>query len=178
MNEARNLLNFIDEHKTELKDNTYKNIVDMISNINKQFEEQKSRELYTCVFLLTKSHFSKDDDETNTFFIDNTVEDFTVDFYLTEEEYNIVKTRLDNHNYMCNLWQWDDDYPGLGLIQQTISNYNKKQSEMFAIDTNFLDNMHISGMTLSMIKQQIADCEVIDLIGKTTIHLLKIFKKE
>ena len=59
---ARDLLNFVDEHKTEMKDNTYKGIVDKIAPINKVIEENKKSKYK--MFVLITIFYQNDDDPT------------------------------------------------------------------------------------------------------------------
>ena len=86
-NPARDLLNYVDDHKTEMKDDTYKGIVDRLAPINKSFEDQHAT-LYKARFLISDLDDTDDGGEVSII-----GREFKV--YLTEDEAKQVNQKLE-----------------------------------------------------------------------------------
>ena len=97
-NPARDLLNYVDEHKTEMKDDTYKGIVDRLTPINKALDNIK-RSQYKAIFMTTTFDDNEDGGE-----IDTMRKEFKV--YLSEDEAKQVNKKLDEwgaiHHFFHN----------------------------------------------------------------------------
>ena len=86
-NPARDLLNYVDDHKTEMKDDTYKGIVDRLAPINKALDDTK-RSLYKAIFLISEFDDTDDGGELSM-----SRKEFKV--YLSDEEVNLINKRLE-----------------------------------------------------------------------------------
>ena len=80
-NPARDLLNYVDEHKEEMKDDTYKGIVDKLVPINKEFEKT-SKSKYKVFFLISDIRRMENDDGR-------------AEIYLKKEHINIFLTDIE-----------------------------------------------------------------------------------
>ena len=90
MNPAHDLLNYIDEHKTEMKDDTYKNIVEKISKINGKLQKKTC----TCKFIIFYPHFYTVGENQCVNILSKTKE-WTFD--LDDYQYKRVKDQLVKH---------------------------------------------------------------------------------
>ena len=110
-NPARDLLNYVDEHKEEMKDDTYKGIVDKLVPINKEFEKT-SRSKYKVFYLISDIHPST----KNEAVIRQKTQ--TVEVYLSETEAKKINNRMDEYGCIRYLHNHDiEDYEGLHTMQ-------------------------------------------------------------
>ena len=98
-NPARDLLNFVDEHKTEMKDNTYKCIVDKIAPINKMIEEN-TKSKYKIFILVTD--FCQDEDDPTLH--EATYANKCVDIFLSDKEAEHINKELDQYGNINRIW--------------------------------------------------------------------------
>ena len=86
-NPARDLLNYVDEHKTEMKDDTYKGIVDRLAPIHKTYNDIKTS-LYRAIYMVS----DLDDTDEDGGDVCMLKREFKV--YLTETEVNLINEKL------------------------------------------------------------------------------------
>ena len=135
-NAARDLLNFVDEHKEEMKDNTYKGIVDRLAPINK-FCNEKLRTKYHAWFLVSSFSFEMDGDDP----IGNTTQRTKcVDVFLTEKEARHINKRLDDIGIICFWGNVNENDIGIQTIKSFHSILHKPFDDCkVQIDTNWND---------------------------------------
>ena len=97
-NSARQLLNFIDEHKTEMKDDTYKGIVDRLLPINKELEDNKKTKYK--IFYNVNSIQRDPDDVCLT---DIVQVSHSVDIFLSKTDVEYLNEKLDEYGCMHHL---------------------------------------------------------------------------
>ena len=92
-NPAHDLLDYVDEHKTEMKDDTYKGIVDRLKPINDKLETNNTRTLYKVFFLVSGFRRDEHDKSVCEIYTHNK----QVEIFLSQEEANIINTDLNNY---------------------------------------------------------------------------------
>ena len=124
MNPARDLLNFVDEHKEEMKDNTYKNIVDKLKNINDNFD---NNDRFKCevTFNIQKPVFDREDpDDVSIDVVDGRK---TFNIYLNQDEYDIIYNKIDQ---VFQIYTFNDEqvsqHRGINLIQQLLDQFSDR----------------------------------------------------
>ena len=98
-NPARDLLNFVDEHKTEMKDNTYIGIVEKIAPINKMIEENKKSK-YRLFLIVTKFKRGDCEDCIHEADYDNK----RVNVFLSDSEASYINEQLDEYGNINQIW--------------------------------------------------------------------------
>lgn len=109
-NPAHNLLNYIDDHKIEMKDDTYKGIVDRLAPINKQLQENQKTK-YKVYFVVCS--IEKGEDECMCEIITNT---HVVEVYLSQADVENINERLDTSGYIDYFWPGDLDTQGMETV--------------------------------------------------------------
>ena len=99
-NPARDLLNYVDDHKEEMKDDTYKGIVDRLAPINK-IVECKNKCRYKVFFLVTNIRCDPDDDSLCKADYDNR----NIEVYLSTPEVKFINKRLDEYGNINQIWE-------------------------------------------------------------------------
>ena len=92
-NPAHHLLDYVDEHKTEMKDDTYIGIVDRLKPINDKLETDNTRTLYKVFFLV--SGFRKDEHDASVCEIYTHSKE--VEIFLSQQEVDIINNQLNNY---------------------------------------------------------------------------------
>ena len=112
-NPARDLLNFVDEHKTEMKEGIYKGIVDMLVPINKEIEK---RSKYKMFFLITDIIQCDGDESIH----EATYSNKRIDIFLSDSEADYNNKQLDQYGNINQIW-FNDHPKTQGLeIAETI----------------------------------------------------------
>ena len=113
-NPARDLLNFVDDHKTEMKDDTYKGIVDKITPINKICEE-KNKSRYKVIFQVIFPIYEDDD----THELEMNIEQKEFFLHLSTQEVKIINKWLDDFGTICRFHPFDvETYQGINVLDQ------------------------------------------------------------
>ena len=124
MNPARDLLNYVDEHKEEMKDDTYKNIVDKLKNINDNFNNNHR---FKCelTFNIQKPSFDRDDPDDILLNVLNQHKTFNI--FLNQQEYDIVYYKINQvyHIHTFNQEQLSQ-HRGINLIQQLLNQFSDR----------------------------------------------------
>ena len=136
MNEARDLLNFVDEHKEEMKDDTYKTIVDKLKPIH---DKLKDTQMIKCeiTYAIEEPHFQKDDKNKAELHV--STESKVIQAFLTEEEYNIVEDNLAEELHRLYMFPYKarQEYAGIKHLQNIKDVLTKTyQIESFEIHVN------------------------------------------
>ena len=117
INPARDILNYIDEHKHELKDNVYKTILDKLTPIHKEFKEKRKTK-YEVYFLISSIHSNNNDDDIDEI-TEITHRMKSVQVFLSDVEVEILNKQL---NKFGAIHWWDKDdikkYNGLHTLHQ------------------------------------------------------------
>ena len=109
-NPARNLLNYIDEHKEEMKDNTYIGIVERIVPINKICEEKPNVDC-KLFFLVVTPTFDIDEniESKNDIDVDVVCDVKTFECCLHKDLYKKITTVLSTIGIMKNVFAETSD---------------------------------------------------------------------
>ena len=130
-NPAHDLLNYVDEHKTEMKDDTYKGIVDRLAPINKVITD-KQRSLYRAIFIISDFEDTDDGGELSM-----SRKEFKV--LLTETEVGLLNERLRDFGYINSFEHIFKlrDYQGIYYLSQFRNSLMKSFNKaIIDIDTN------------------------------------------
>ena len=96
-NPVRDLLNFVDEHKTEMKDDTYKGIVDMLVPIHKQIDKRSKYQMFILVTDIVRCDGDKCVHEA-------TLRNKCVDVLLSDSEADYINKQLDQYGNINQIW--------------------------------------------------------------------------
>ena len=108
-NSARDLLNYVDEHKQEMKEGIYKEIVDRLVPINKELEQNKKTK-YEVFFLVTYIHRNVHDKDR----CEATYHMKSTEAFLSKTDVDFLNKRLDQGGVIVHFWR-DDIKKSQGL---------------------------------------------------------------
>ena len=110
-NPARDLLNYVDDHKEEMKDDTYKGIVDRLAPINKVVEE-KTKSKYNVYFIVCSFDADDDDDAIAEIRNDNR----QVEIFLSQADAKMINKKLDECGSISHFWPDDLESQGIQTV--------------------------------------------------------------
>ena len=114
-NSARQLLNYVDEHKQEMKDDTYKGIVDRLAPINNELENNKKTK-YDVFFMFTNIR-REPHDETMC------IADYTirkVQVFLSKTDVDFINNELNTNGQVTQICAKDErSSQGLHTLETT-----------------------------------------------------------
>ena len=100
----------VDEYKESIPDGLYKKLCDL--NMKKNKDEAEDEAFYTIYYFIPQHHYTDDDDNVIT--IDNK----TVIKKLTNEQYKIIKTKIEKDNYCLKAIYTGDEYGYINILDR------------------------------------------------------------
>ena len=110
-NPARDLLNFVDEHKTEMKEGIYKGIVDMLVPIHKQMDVKSKYKIFSLVH-----NFYQDENDPTLHEASYTSK--CIDVFLSDKDAEYINKELDDCRSISPIWSHEyKDSQGLQMTE-------------------------------------------------------------
>ena len=134
-NSARDLLNYVDDHKQEMKEGVYKSIVDKLVPINKELEQNKKTK-YNVFFLVTE--IRRDINDESLCEADYKIK--FVELYLSKTDVDFINNHLDKYGQLNQIWENDyKDSQGLQTVE-TVRRIFCKSFETTTISCDISDD--------------------------------------
>ena len=125
----------IDEYKENIPDGLYKKLCDL--NMKKNKDEVEDEAFYTIYYFIPQHHYTDDDDNVIT--IDNK----TVIKKLTNNQYNLIKTKIEKNNYCSKTIYTGDEYGYIDILNREHIIIKNIECDDENGSTNYLSCLHL-----------------------------------
>ena len=177
MNAARDLLNYVDEHKEEMKDETYKNIVEKLTPINDELKAKQPLQKYVITFMITSVGIANK--TRNIIETHPEMKVKNIEFQLTHDEYLDIYNTLERGSYIANLCQLKENRPNIESIENVriLLEEDRREFDLeYYIDPFFVNNMDfLTESNVERIKDRIRE-EEIDISRTKQVYIIRIRK--